>query len=495
MNQTKKISYPKGLFTMACVNALFMPSLSMTNALLVLYITSQLQVSVKHAYLIYAAFGSLFYSSSLLGGYLGGRFDYKVAIICGCLLAGFGGCLVAIPSLTFVFWGLSCFIIGSGLVVPNLNCITGRLFSKDDPLRDSGFTIAYIGVNVGGFIASISSGFIANYLGYHAAFIASYLLLLLCLIIFLINFKRFEFYQAPHVRPYLPQVTFKNFLPIIFAIIIAVPVIAFLLNHAVLSNTLLITIGIIMAIIIVKIALNEKGVARRKLFGFLIFIFFGIAFWALYMLAPSALTIFIQNNVDRQIGNFIIPTASVYGLNPFFIITLGSLTSWFFFRMSKKNKTLPLRLKFAAGISCIGLGYVILVLGIAAHDNLGYIAFLWVILSYFLQTLGELFVGPIGNSMVGSLVPARLEGMMMGVWQLSTGVAGAISGFLASATAKAPSNKITEPLFTNHIFAHFFGLYGLVTIGVGLLIVLLTPQFKRLWDEDYHKLADSRKMA
>ncbi len=378
--------------------------------------------------------------------------------------------------------GLAYFIIGSGLIVPNGNCIIGKLFRKDDPLRDSGFTIVYIGINVGSLVAATSSGFISTHIGYGPAFIASFLLLIGCLILFLISFKRLEFYSAPNVRPYKPQVNTQTILPIIIAIIIAVPIVAYLLDHATISNCLLMIVGAVMIAIIVTLALREKEQTRRKLFGFLIFIIFGVAFWALYSLAPSALTIFIKNNVDRMVNGFVIPTASVYGLNPFFIITIGTLTSWFFLHMSRKGRIMPLRFKFALGIASMGLGYVVLKVGITHHNPLGYIGFGWIVLSYFFQTFGELFVAPIGYAMVGTLVPARLEGMMMGAWQLSTGIATAISGFLASATTdRIPKGQVAHPLVTNPTFSHYFGLYGLVAIGVGVLIILLTPWFKRLW--------------
>jgi POT family proton-dependent oligopeptide transporter len=453
----------------------------MVNALLVLYITGKLHVDLKDAYAIYAAFGSLFFSSSLLGGFLGGRYDHKAAIMVGCLLAGIGGCFVAIHEIHFVFLGLACFIIGSGLTVPNLNCIIGKLFKKDDPLRDSGFTISYIGVNVGSVVAALASGFIAHSIGFSAAFIMAFALLIVLVIALFLNFHRLEFYTSPNVRPYKPEVSFSTVIPIAIISLIAVPAVTFLLDHAHISNILLISVGILMALLIVKLAMNEKGLARKKLFGFLIFITFGIAFWALYMLAPSALTIFVKNNVDRMIGSFQIPTASVYSLNPFFIITLGTLTSLLFLRMSRKGEVMPLRFKFATGIISMGLGYVILIFAIGTASSSGYVAFWWIVLSYFLQTLGELFIGPIGFSMVGSLVPVKLEGLMMGVWQLSTGVAGAISGYLASATATTNAKQAVHPLLTNPTFSHFFGLYGSIAVGVGIVILLLTPQFKKLW--------------
>lgn len=476
----RKSTYPQGLFTIAAANGCFTASLSMINALLVLYVTHQMNLPVKQAYNLYAAFGSLFFSSALLGGYLAGRYDYKIAVVMGGTLAAFGSFLLASAELHLIYFGLGCYIIGGGLMAPNLQCLLGKLFAKDDPMRDSGFTVGYIGMNAGGFISAFSSGFIATYFGFQTAFIISSSILIMGVVLVVVRFKHLAFKKPKQVLAYKPEVTLSNFIPMAATVAVAVPIVTVLVNHAKISNILLICIGIIIAFVVASIAMKEKGQARKKLFGFLIFTTFGIAFWALYMLAPSALTIFVKNNVNRHIGSFVIPTASVYALNPFFIIVLGTMTSMMFLRMSREGRTIPLRNKFAFGISSMGLGYIVLVTAVQFAGPEGYVALFWIVISYFLQTLGELFVGPIGFSMVGSLVPVRLEGLMMGVWQLSTGVAGAISGFLAGATAGAPAH-VTSPEVTNATFAHFFGLYGSISLGVGIVIILLTPQFKKLW--------------
>jgi proton-dependent oligopeptide transporter, POT family len=479
----KTAPFPRGLFTFFFVNAAFMSGLIMINALLVLYLTRGIRMDVKHAYNVYAAFGALFYSSALLGGFLGGRYDHKTAVIFGGLLAGCGSFLITIPNIEMIFLGLSCFIVGSGLMIPNINCLTGKLFAKDDPLRDGGFTVAYIGTNVGSFVTAFASGFIARYFSYETAYFFSSSMVLVSVVLFVIGYKRFNFHSSDQVIPYKSDVSMRNLLPMIVAAIITVPAIAILLSHAEVSNVLLIIGGILMTGVVLSIARKQKDKkARKKLYAFLIFTLFGLAFWALYMLAPSALTIFVQNNVNRHIGTFIIPTSSVYSLNPFFIITVGALTTLYFFRKSLKGERLPLRNKFAIGIISMGAGYITLVLAISFAGKSGYIAFYWIVISYFLQTLGELFIGPIGFAMAGALAPAHLEGMMMGFFQLSTGVAGAISGFLASATATAPQH-IADPHITNPTFAHFFALYGSITVAIGILIVSLTPQFKKLWSD------------
>ncbi len=458
-----------------------MVGLIMINALLVLYLTKELHISTKDSYSIYAAFGSLFYSAALLGGYLGGRYDHKLAIIFGGVLASAGGFLLAIPEIQIIFLGLACFIVGGGLVIPNLNCIMGKLFSRNDAMRDSGFTIAYIGMNLGSCITAMGSGFIVRYVSFSAAFILSSAMMIVCLLTFLYGYSQLRFKKEVHVIPYVPDYSLSNFVSILVAILIFVPVVMWLLNHAVLSNSLLIVVGLIMIGLVSGIALMEKGEVRKKMFAFLIFTTFAVAFWSLYMMAPSALTIFIKHNVNRHIGSLDIPASSVYGLNGFFIVLIGLFTSSFFLSASKKGRSLPLSNKFAIGIISMGIGYLILMIGIGFANGRGDIALWWIVLSYFLQTAGELFVGPIGFAMVGSLVPSRLEGPMMGVWQLSVGVAGAISGFLADATARVPDEVAMHPQLTNPIFAHFFGLYGSVTVLIGIVIIMFSSQFNKLF--------------
>jgi len=302
--------------------------------------------------------------------------------------------------------------------------------------------------------------------------------LLLSLFIFLIGYKRLHF-QGDGELPYQADLSWKNFFPMLIAVVIAIPIIRELLNFALVSNVLLLVLGAGMLLVIVYLAMKEHGEARTKLLTLLIFVVIGMTFWALYMLAPSALMIFVQHNVNRNVFGFTIPTSSIYGLNPFFIITLGPLMSLFFLWLARRNKVFSLPGKFSCGIILMGLGYLALLLGIVLISQNGLVALGFVVLSYFLQSLGELFIGPVGYSMIGSLSPAHLEGLMMGVFRLSIGVAGAASGFLAAATA-APKDVFT-PSVTNPIFAHSFGLYGVVTVIVGLIVMLLIPQFKKLF--------------
>lgn len=477
----KKNLYPAGLLHLAITNTGNIVAIATISSILVLYCTQFLHIPVKHAYAIYAAFGSIYYSASLLGGYLGGRYDYTVSFVIGCLFGTVGGFILANTHEQGMYYGLATLIVGSGLIVPNLYCLIGKVFHHDDPVRESGFTVVYIVANIVGMLIAFLSGFITRFWGYHAAFLICGVFIFVTLIIFLLGFSRLKFVPEEDGGIYQAQINKKNILTITVISLCFVFLIRQLLNYALFSNVLLFVVGSFVLLSVIYFALREKDPqARKKLFAFFIFITIGITFWIMYMLAPSALMIFVQNNVNRHFGHFVLPAASAYALGPGFIILAGLIFNAFLVRMAKHNKTFSVPGKFSVGIILAGLGYIALVIGIYFASRNGMVAFLWIGVCYFLQSFGELLIGPTSYSMVGSLCPARLEGFMMGTYRLSIGTAGAVSCFIAGATA-APKGEI-NPLVTNHIYSHMFGLYGTVTLVIGILIWILTPKFKKLWE-------------
>lgn len=147
-------------------------------------------------------------------------------------------------------------------------------------------------------------------------------------------------------------------------------------------------------------------------------------------------------------------------------------------RLNQRGKSISTSVKFANGVILMGLGYIVLMVGIHFHNALGFTLLIWVVLGYFFQTAGELFVGPVGLAMVGSLVPAHYEGIMMGIWQLAIGVAGSISEFLAEMTATP--KDVVNPIVTNHIYSNAFMWIGGVTVVIGFFAFLLVPYIKRI---------------
>ncbi|MBB72622.1 MAG: hypothetical protein CMF50_09520 [Legionellales bacterium] len=465
--------YPKGVGVMFMMQLLPMIGFAMIQGLLVLYCINVLDFTEHHAYSLYAAYSSLVFGMAIVGGYVAELIGYRLAVKISLLLTTVGLIVLFYPGAMAMYIGLACFVIGTATFVPASYVLLGRLYAKDDQRRDSGFLISYIGMNLGAFLAFASVGYIRDHFGFHMAFLVGAVFSALALVLFYFFHDLFKYQMRDDSE--LEQVirtksmSMRGYL-LCFA---AIPVIMLLLRHSAVSNALLIGIGVFSAFFILSLAYREPSASGWRLVAFLVLIVVAVAFWALYMLAPSALTIFVERNVDRQVLGFTIPTPSVQGLNPFFIVTLGPILSYIWLRMARKNRSLSTPMKFAIGVLLMGIGYVILKIGISFANQQGLSSFGWVVGSYLFQTMGELFIGPVGFAMVGSLVPERYEGVMMGIWQLSTGVAGAMSSVLAQSTTD-PSGS-TAPLITDHLFASSFGEFGTLAIIIGVLTLFLAP--------------------
>ena len=249
------------------------------------------------------------------------------------------------------------------------------------------------------------------------------------------------------------------------------------MDHAQWNNMILSSLGVLSAIIIITLACKQKtAAARRKLFVFLFLNIAALAFWALYLLAPTVLPLFTERNVDRHFFSWMIPTASFSSLNPFFIITIGPLLSYLWLHLTKNNVNVSTPAKFAVGLVLMGAGYLVLTPGIHFHNAMGLVLMFWLVIAYFFQTVGELFLSPIGLSMVGSLCPREHEGLMMGVWQLTTGISGVFTEYLSR---MVDTSKGISPAVTNPLYSHMFSRCGSVTVVVGIITFLMVPWLKR----------------
>jgi POT family proton-dependent oligopeptide transporter len=466
------LNQPKGFFIPLLTMMLMFVGFTLIQSLTVLYATQKLGFTDKQAYTLFAAYFSLLFGLPFFGGYIGGRWlGSLLSVSLGLILSTLGLFSLSIPTLTNFYLGLSAFVVGVALYVPNLYVVLGRLYQPGDYRRDSGFTLNYMGFNIGGLFGMAASGYLVKYYSYHFTFLIGALLGVVALIIFFAGLSRLtQIKDEKHTKK-------SRILGVVLALI-AIPLTSLLLDHAQFNNALLLTTGIAAAILTIVLAMRETGESRKKMFAFLILLIIGLAFWTLYSLVPSVLELFMERNVNREVFHSIIPTSSLTSLNPFFIVTVGALLTAVWIYLGKRNSAPSLATKFCIAVLLMGAGYLVLIPGIHYSNALGQVGIGWIVISYFLQTTGELFIGPIGFSMVGTLVPKRFENLMMGIWQLATGVSCALSSYLALLAA-APE-KIKDPLQTNPIYTHSFAVYGGMTVTVGLIAVLFIPKLKKI---------------
>ena len=460
-------------------------------ALLLLYLKYGLQLPANQAIAINSAFLALVYSSSIVGGYLGGKYSYKSTILWGLLLGFLGLAAIATSNLLLVYFGLSVFIVSYGFTVPNIMCFLGQIFKKEDPKRSSSFTAAYVAMNIGAISSMISAGFLSEILSYKFTFFLFSLAMLLGFIVFLFGHRFYKFVPGTACHTQTENNSkFKGFPQAILLTLVSVPLLMVLLQYSELSNYVIIFLGVSVFIWAFFIAGKAETAADRKSTRmYLILLMVSVVFWILYMLQPSTITLFIKTNVNKNFFGLNIPAASFYSLNPIFIVILGAIFSAYFAK-TKFYSQLPTIYKFVLGIIVTGLGYIILVPGVLSANALGLVAVYWIVLTYFLQTCGEIIIGPTAYAMVGELVPTKFEGIMMGLRQITMGLGGALS-MLVAQFALSGGALPKDPVKSNPHYMYTFLAIGGITIGIGLLVLIAAMFFLRN-KQDVNSSADPK---
>ncbi len=475
--------YPKGLLALCFMQATSMVGFMFIFSMATLYMTKRLGFSDKDAVTLFGAFGAIVYGLPLFGGFLGDKFlGYKFSVLIATIFCGIGLLLISIPNSFFFCLGLACFAISTCVQVPNMYCLVGNLYDKHDERRHGGFTLAYVAMNIGAFAATLSSGFLSAHIGYSGTFILGGLIMFSTLIAYFLEHKQFEDGFNTTTREKTIH-TFGSRLKGMFLYFLAVPICALGFNYPDTCNNLILLVGALAALYILLISLKYDGLQRRKLIVFLVLTLVSIGWGTLYMMAPTVLTLFVERNVARHFLGIVVPASSVISLDPLFIILCGPLLSYLWLVLSHRKKNPSGALKLSLGVILMGIGFIVLVPGILSANNLGLTAFSWIILSYFFQTIGELFVNPVGYALVGSLAPPGRDGFLMGFFQLGTGVASVLMSYMANEANKLEG--ITAPLKTNNMYMHAFWHYGLYSTLLGLAALVFVPYFSKIIRQEH----------
>lgn len=449
---------------------------------LVLYATQGLNLTNTAATAIAGSFLAFNYALHLLGGSFGGRLLSYRALFCVSMLLQIAGCVTLSHTSTHaLYWGLAEFLTGAGINVTCVNCMLTQLFEPDDKRRESAFLWNYSGMNIGFIIAFCIAGYFQVQHNFHTLFLLTaggnvVTLFLLASGWKILHDKNTELL---HVGKHKQRI-----LAVLGLIIIAllVPTLQWLVRHAAFSNRLILLAGAFMALFIAYTAVKQSTPeARKKVWAYLILAFSGLAFWTLYQIMPMALTLFIEHNVDRHFLGFLIATPWVMNINSIVIIIGGPLLTVAFKKLRARGFIVSIPLQFSIALLLVGSGFALLPVGIHLADIHGYINFNWIVACYVLQSAGELFIGPIGYAMIGQLAPAKLQGVLMGTWMLTVGVAGTVASYFSN-TALA-GNATNNPLTTNPSFSQTFAILGWGTIICGIALACLIPFLVKLMNE------------
>lgn len=467
-------------------------SFSVLYSTLILYATKGLHMNDTLATSITGSFIALNYFLHLLGGYIGGRYlSYRSLFGLGMLSQITGCLLISIPDANYLLWGLAAFLGGSGLNVTCINCMVTQLFEPDDKRRESAFLWNYSGMNIGFFVGFSIGGYFHLQHAYQQLFLLSAFGNLIALLLTFYNWKILKDRDTTFVDTDAGKQRMLRLFGLgsVVALVLAL---RGLLQETTLCNQLIMIIGFAMLVLITVLTLKQPGKnAQNKMWAYIILALSSVIFWALYQLAPMGLNLFIERNVDRHFLGILIAPQWIQNINTVVIIFGGPLLSIVFTRMRERGININIPFQFSLALLLIGIAFAILPIGIKLADAQGYVAFYWVFLSYVLQSVGELFISPIGYAMVGQLAPIKLRGLMMGMWMMVTGIAAIFSDQFSKIALGATSS--TDPLITNTSYSHTFGMLGWSAIGAGILLFLVIPFVSRLTQE--RKMINMKEMT
>lgn len=448
---------------------------------LVLYIVSQFfggsPTGEAPAGDTYGAYLALVYAAAIFGGYIADSvLGYQRSILLGAAVMAAGLFLISVPSQQIFEMGLATIIVGNGLFKPNISTMVGKLYGASDPRRDSGFTVFYMGINLGAMIAPVLTGWLADKVfgspampAYKVVFIASGFGMLVSLVWFWFGRRQL----GAIGRPPLGQADKRKVFYVLLGAIAAIPLVYLLLSiGAHRLNLVLTPMFLILAGMLLVEGIREGKTQRDRVIAMLIIFAFNVLFWMFFEQAGSSFTFLADKIVDRQMGSFIFPNAWFQSVNSIAIITLAPLIAWIWVAMGRRNPSIPR--KFGLGLIFNGLAFLLLMVALSSMvSDAGKIPFWTLFMVYVIQSVGELCLSPIGLSMVTKLAPLRLVGFGMGGWFLSTGIGNNLSGVFAKWVSGEEGMSVASALT-----GYTLGFWLLA--GAGALLFLIAPLINRL---------------
>lgn len=426
--------HPKGLYLLFTTEMWERMSYYGMRALLVLYMVGATEKggfgwSQAKALQIFGLYTGLVYATPVIGGFLADRYlGQRLSVTLGGILMMLGQFVLAMPgnSEPLFYAGLGLLVVGNGFFKPNISTMVGGLYAPGDPRRDGAFTIFYIGINVGAFLASAVCGTLGEKFGWMYGFGSAGVGMGLGVLVFVTLGKRFLGNVGLAPKP----VERKAGAP-------AAP----------------------------AVALTREE--RDRVIVILVLALFVVFFWAAFEQAGGLMNLYTDAKVDRGVFGWEVPTTWFQAVNPIFIMLLGPIFAEMWTGLGRRSKDPSIPAKMAMGLLLVSFGFVFMLGASKQSEAAGKAALMWVVAAYFFHTAGELCLSPVGLSMVTKLAPTRYASALMGVWFIANAVANYLAGLIGGY-----AEKLGE-----------FSLFLAITVATavaGAVLLALAPMLKRM---------------
>ena len=486
--------HPRGLSTLFFTEMWERFSFYGLRAILFLYMTTEvakggLNFPRPFAGLIMATYASSVYWTPLIGGWLADKWlGARRAVLVGGIVIACGHFSMAIDTMPTFYLGLTLIAIGTGFLKPNVSTMVGYLYDEGDARRDGGFSIFYMGINLGALLAPLVVGYLGQRVEWHYGFGAAGVFMVLGLIQYVLGRKRLRGVgEKPKTDSDISQVTkgksegeAQGFDFVTVALSLVGGVLGFVagwkyggagLVGGLFPGVMFLFLGYILGTL--------RGLERRDVLRvvviFILFVF-SVIFWMSFEQAATSLTLFADKLTRLNLFGFRFPSSWYQSVQPTFVVLLAPVFAAIWVKLGRRDPSSPM--KFALGLFFAALAFAVVAFastlipatGGAELTDAQRVGPLWLVLVYFLQTLGELCLSPVGLSTVTKVSPARLVGLMMGVWFLSISIGDFIAGIMGGMFNEKAEGALLK----------MFGTVALITIVAGIILAVLTPLIKKM---------------
>ncbi|WGH75551.1 peptide MFS transporter [Tenacibaculum tangerinum] len=510
-SKTDFLGHPKGLLYLFFAELWERFSFYGMRALLVLYMTKHLLFTDEMSFGIYAAYMSLVYVTPMIGGMLADKIlGFRKAIVLGGLLMALGHFFLTFEHPAFFYGSLSLIIVGNGFFKPNISSFVGKLYKEGDVRKDAGFTIFYMGINIGGALAPLLCAWLAEVYGWHYGFILAGIGMLVGLLVFKGGVK-YNVFEGQGLVPDQALYDEKQFgvkkgnLVTIVAFL-SVPIFALIIYYYQFEHYLVWIVSVVLMLFLFKIFRSVTAKERKKLAVAIFFTVLYTLFAAIFEQAGSSLTLFADRNVNLVGMN----AAQTNSINSTFIILMAIPFSMLWGYLHKIHRNPNSVVKFGLGLFFLGVGFITFGLSGYQVDELAKTPMMYLIVGYFILTTGELFLSPIGLSKMTELSPLKYTAFIMGVWfsanfyghffagkiaNLTTVVNGSLGvfseGFFGKVTTVftgLSSRTVLEQSEDFHQLYTYVSVYanlGVISAIIGLFVIAFYKPVKKWMFEVY----------
>ncbi|MEU6820691.1 oligopeptide:H+ symporter [Streptomyces atriruber] len=435
--------HPRGLATLFMTEMWERYSFYGMKALLPLYLIAPggMNMSATTATAIYSVYMSMVYLLAMPGGWMADRFwGPRKTVVIGASVVILGHITLALPSSATFFAGLALVALGSGLLKANISVMVGHLYNgPKDPRRDGGFTLFYIGINLGAFLAPLSIGTVGENVNWHLGFALAAVGMALGLAQFMIGSRHLSSQSSVVSQPATPQQRASALRNGLIWLIVAAALYTLMGvtgNFADWALMPLIIAGLVIPVTVLARMKRDKELSeleQSKLSGYIWFFVVAAVFWMIYDQNGSTLSIFGKGSTTNNLLGFDFPTSWYQSLNPIFIMALAPVVASAWLWLNKRGKEPSTAVKFASSLTLIGISFAVFLIPlIDTANNGGRVSPMWLVSIYFIQTVGELCLSPVGLSLTTKMAPEKYSAQMMGVWFLAVTAGDSVTGLLTS---------------------------------------------------------------